>query len=221
MVLGRSRKPPIRVVARSGVFLDRLALDRRPGPTVATVNIIPDDRLDDFVAQMTDQPSHLRCCLGLMLYAGLRIGETGKLAWCDLVHNGATLNAIRLESSMTKTKQARDVPITRPLADLLLECWATFPLNSEISPATFATAAKRNARPTSPRTAQRVCHRIRTALGLQRLTPHTLRHTFATRLLSVSNVAAVQMALGHARIGTTQRYVHVNNDQLAQAMEKI
>lgn len=188
---------------------------------MATVNVIPDDRLDAFIASMDIQPPHLRCCLGLMLYAGLRVGETAKLAWCDLVHDGAALNAIRLESSMTKTKQSRDVPITRPLAELLIECWCTFPLPAEISPAAYATAAKRNARPTSPRTAQRVCRRIRRALGLTRLTPHTLRHTFATRLLAVSNVAAVQMALGHARIGTTQRYVHVNNDQLAQAMEKI
>lgn len=185
------------------------------------VNIIPEDRMADFLVEIRKQPVHVACGLGLMLHAGLRVGETTKLGWSDLIRDGRVLNAIHLEASMTKTKQSRDVPVTRSLAELLIACWNNYPLAAQISPASYATAPGRNRHPTSPRTFQRACRRIRRELALQRLTPHTLRHTFATRLLAVSNVAAVQMALGHARIGTTQLYVHVNNDDLATAMEMI
>lgn len=54
---------------------------------------------------------------------------------------------------------------------------------------------------------------------IERVSPHTLRHTFATRLLeSCGNIRRVQEALGHSDLSTTMIYTHVTNADLEEAM---
>lgn len=54
------------------------------------------------------------------------------------------------------------------------------------------------------------------------LTPHKLRHTFATRLLrQTDNLRLVQTALGHESVATTQIYAHIENEQLKNAMSQL
>ena len=72
------------------------------------------------------------------------------------------------------------------------------------------------------RTVQRIVEKYRKKAGLaQRVTPHGLRHSFATDLLHAgAGLREVQEMLGHKNIATTQIYTHVTNPQLRRVHEE-
>jgi site-specific recombinase XerD len=76
--------------------------------------------------------------------------------------------------------------------------------------------------PLYPRAVQRMIRRYATKAGIgKKVTPHVVRHMFATDLLSNgADLRSVQMLLGHANIATTQIYTHVTNKQLRDTHAK-
>ncbi len=74
----------------------------------------------------------------------------------------------------------------------------------------------------TPRSVQRIIRKYATLSGITRkVTPHVLRHSFATDLLSNgADLRSVQALLGHAHIGTTQIYTHVTDSHLKEIHKK-
>jgi site-specific recombinase XerD len=74
----------------------------------------------------------------------------------------------------------------------------------------------------TPRSVQRMIKKYATAAGITvNVTPHVLRHSFATDLLMAgADLRSVQELLGHSDISTTQIYTHVTNKQLKEIHEK-
>lgn len=74
----------------------------------------------------------------------------------------------------------------------------------------------------TPRSIQRLVKKYAIAAGIPRnITPHTLRHSFATNLLSNgADIRSVQAMLGHASITTTQIYTHVSDKHLKDVFKK-
>lgn len=89
----------------------------------------------------------------------------------------------------------------------------------EMSP---RSASKNDGARLTPRSIERIVKQYAIAAGIsRRVTPHVLRHAFATNLLeNGADIRSVQVLLGHANIGTTQIYTHVTDKQLRDVHRK-
>jgi len=163
----------------------------------------------------------MRLAIWIMLEAGLRVAELGHLAWCDVIWDRAVKHQIVLNREITKRHQDRTVPITRTLAGEINQAWTQWAIPRGFGPANYLMAQSPRGKPVTTRTIQRACDTVGRKAGNIKLTPHMLRHTFAHRLLAVSNLAAVQAALGHKSIRTTQIYTRQGPDEIAAALDKL
>ncbi len=82
--------------------------------------------------------------------------------------------------------------------------------------------AARPSRRLTPRSIERIVKTYAIKAGIsKKVTPHVLRHSFATNLLSNgADIRSVQMMLGHANIATTQVYTHITDKQLREVHKK-
>lgn len=184
------------------------------------VKVIPDEKVPAFVSAADTKRHPIPLAVSLMLHTGLRVGELAHLAWCDLLINGTPLANLTLDAKMTKRHQARTVPIVLPLAERILSAWTNHANPAGFTPAGYAIAKTPHTASISVRTIERAVKSIGHKVDLEFITPHTLRHTFATRLLrATGNIRIVQAVLGHKRISTTQIYTHPNNEDLRKALD--
>ena len=151
-----------------------------------------------------------RTMLELMYASGLRVSELVNL---KTVHTGLGESALRVTG---KGAKERLVPFGEEahawLLRYLAEARAQI-LGGQSTDALFVTA--RGAAMTRQMFWQ-IIKRYSLAAGVQvAVSPHTLRHAFATHLLNHgADLRAVQMLLGHADISTTQIYTHVARERL-------
>jgi len=85
-----------------------------------------------------------------------------------------------------------------------------------------STLSSKNSSRLTPRSIERIVKQYAIKSGIsKKVTPHVLRHSFATDLLSNgADIRSVQIMLGHANIATTQVYTHVTDSQLRDVHKK-
>jgi integrase/recombinase XerC len=117
-------------------------------------------------------------------------------------------------------KKQRLVPIGKPALMAIQDYWNTFKQPpGGASPIFFAETKKRA--PLSPLQLSRRLKKYLSIAGLDPgLTPHKLRHSYATHLLDAgADLRSVQELLGHAHLITTQVYTHVTTERLKKAYD--
>lgn len=106
-----------------------------------------------------------------------------------------------------KGDKARLIPLSKVLLGQLRKYWRAYRPQQWL----FPGRSRRRHKPVCKKTIQDACRRARGAAGLRKcVTPHTLRHCFATHLLEAgTDIRTVQALLGHASLSSTMIYTHV------------
>jgi integrase/recombinase XerC len=151
--------------------------------------------------------------IATLLYGlGLRISEALSLTWAD----HPLPPTLRISGKGGKT---RIVPVIPVAAEAVAAYTALCPFDLAPDVSLFRGA---RGGPVNPRLIQSAMERARLRLGLPATaTPHALRHSFATHLLSAGgDLRAIQELLGHASLSTTQAYTAVDAARLMDVYEK-
>lgn len=154
-------------------------------------------------------------CLETLYSCGLRISELCSLRAEDINWSQHILKV------RGKGNKERLAPVGKPALDSIRRYWELLPTSPQGVEPVFR--AKRDAdRPIYPRLMQLRLKRYLSMAGLdQQLTPHKLRHSFATHLLDAgADLRSVQELLGHAHLVTTQIYTHLTTERLKKAYDE-
>ena len=172
-------------------------------------------RADVWERHFPGKPERDRLLLALMAYGGLRRSELLGLEWDDV---DLTRRLLRVRKA--KGGRQRTIPIHPALAPLFAEYYATrAPLTEQ---AVFVGVQGKPLKYTQ--LGQTFRHYVEAA-GVnerKRVTPHTLRHVFASELLHAgANLRQIQELLGHKHLDSTQRYTRVNAHELRGAVKRL
>ncbi len=199
---------------------DQIELAKQPKSKVTFLN-------KDELHRLLEQPNASnttgmrdRALLELLFSSGLRVSE---LVGIDRTH----INLERREFTVRgKGQKDRPVFVSQEAAD-----WLKLYLDKRTDnlPALFISYSGRNKvnnsgnyRRLTVRSVQRLVSRYALLAGITKhVSPHTLRHSFATDLLmNGADLRSVQAMLGHSNIATTQIYTHVTDPHLKSIHEK-
>ncbi len=160
---------------------------------------------------------------------GARVSELVGMNWSDISLDDGM---VRLKG---KGKKERLVPIGRVAVEAIRDYRAITPGPSRLSGARSVSTASKPARQLfngpvfqnnrggrlSARGVERIVRRYAVRLQSGTVTPHTLRHSYATHLLDEgADLRVIQEMLGHASLATTQKYTHLSMDRLMNVYDQ-
>jgi integrase/recombinase XerC len=175
-----------------------------PEVDAAALVEVPGDRDSDVLS---------RAILELLYATGIRCSE---LVGLDVQEIDFDARMLRV---LGKGRKERIVPFGIAARDALVRYLA---VRAKRRPRSEALLINRNGGRLTDRYVRKlVAARVRQVALLTRVSPHTLRHSFATHLLERgADLRAIQELLGHSSLSTTQRYTHVNAKYLLSIYSK-
>lgn len=177
----------------------------------ATRDALTPDDLATYYAAVEAVAEPVRTLLLLLPRSGLRVSEACALRRAEVTErNGRLILRIR-----GKGDKPRVVPLGEAGTALLRDYMA-----SDVAGSDYLFPGRGG--PITPGAVRKVTRQLRAAHGLAELSPHVLRHTYATSLLAEGvDVRSLQALLGHEAIATTMRYLHPSADDLARSIDKL
>ncbi len=202
---GRARNPAIGIL-KSPKRPESLPKALSPDDALAVVDTMGDFASEPWIGARDT------ALIALLYGGGLRIAEALSLDRAVLPL-GESIRVIG------KGRKERIVPILPAVAEAVDAYTKLCPYGgNKDAPLFIGKQGKR----LHPSVAQKAMRQVRIALGLpESATPHALRHSFATHLLSAGgDLRAIQELLGHASLSSTQRYTHVDTERLMREYSK-
>jgi integrase/recombinase XerC len=203
-------------------LLRRGTITRNPAELIATPKKeqrlpfhLDIDQVTNLMESPDEEQQHAlrdRAILELLYSSGLRVSELTSL---NIGEVDLSAGMVRV---MGKGGKERIVPVGSRALEALHDYLET---RSDGEPGAALFLNTRGAR-INRRSVSRIidAHVLRIA-AFKRISPHTLRHTFATHLLEGgADLRAIQELLGHASLSTTQKYTHVGIDRLMEVYDK-
>jgi integrase/recombinase XerD len=154
-----------------------------------------------------------RAMLETMYAAGLRVSEVCSLQLSDIELDAGILTC------KGKGSKTRKVPIGKSAVEWLKSYLILRRRKENIEVQNLFVSASGN--PLSRQEVFRMVKECGEKIGREDISPHTLRHSFATHLIqNRADVRSVQQMLGHADISTTQIYTHLSDSHLRKSYER-
>ncbi|MDT7542084.1 MAG: integrase/recombinase XerC [Acidobacteriota bacterium] len=168
----------------------------------------------------TDLGKRDRAILEMLYGTGMRVSELTKTNLRDVDFKN------KLVKVTGKRRKQRIIPFTEPARDALLlyltvrnSFLHNTPITERDDQAVFLNY--QGTRITTRSVGRMVDKYILLCAGIHNISPHSLRHSFATHLLdNGADLRHIQELLGHARISTTQIYTHVSMERLIEVYDK-
>lgn len=191
----------------------------KPDTTFKNIEVYKPEELTHIIAHL-DRP--FGTAIAILLYTGIRSEEIMGLRWNDIDQKNRTITIRRVVTRVAKgefapvetTKSDRIRVIT--YGDQLAEHLRAAPRTS-----IYVVPAVRGGYMT-PGSFRRQYDNFFKGLTVRRLSPHKLRHTYATYLIKGgAELRAVQTLLGHSSVKVTEIYTHVNTDDQRRASQKL
>ena len=214
----------LKYLAKRGIKSLDPSLVELPHVTRTQVTFLHYDEVEELISQIpTDTETGLRdrAIVELLFSGGLRVSELISL-------NRDSINLDRREF-VVRGKGSKDRPIfiSKNAADCIREYLC---VRHDSLPALFLNNSKNQQavdtsgdfRRLTPRSIERIVEKYAKMAGITKhVSPHTLRHSFATDLLmNGADIRSVQALLGHSDISTTQIYTHVTDPHLREVHER-
>jgi len=167
---------------------------------VRPLRIVTEPRRAPVVLSQEEVARLLEAALSVAYGAGLRVSEVANLKVSDIDSERMTL---RVEQG--KGQRDRYVMLSPQLLELLRDWWKA------ARPQVWLFPGQNPVNPMTPRQLNRAVHAAAQAAGIaKRVSPHTLRHSFATHLLEQGvDIRVIQVLRGHAKLETTALYTRV------------
>jgi len=150
----------------------------------------------------------------LIQKSGLRISEALSLKIADIRIVDGVARSVRV---IGKGNKERQIPLPESFGRVLSLSLSGKP------PSEYVFARKEGDKPITPHAARAYLKKMVGKAGLEKkVTPHKLRHTYATRLLeNNAQLVDIQALLGHESIATTQIYTHAGQERLSKLVADI
>lgn len=210
-----------RYLLREGVIhrdpLVGFATPKQEAPLVKFLSVDEAFRVLGCMPEEGVLPARDRAVMEVLYSSGVRVSELVGLDWRDV---DFSLGVVKV---LGKGSRERIVPVgeaalaaLRDYADHQRTRWRRTARGEE------PVFLNRSGTRITTRSVARIVEKYLTLAGVPvRMGPHGLRHTFATHLLNAgADLRSIQELLGHASLSTTQRYTHVNLDQLTAVYDR-